>query len=120
MFNIDKELKKLPDKPGVYIMRDKDDNILYVGKAVILKNIGKTVIYDEQNNEIAVIDGGYLDIGINDTIKDLFVNFIGALVFSIFAYIGLRNNKNSSVVKKFVPTKEKRKIAESVKNSLNI
>ena len=52
--------------------------------------------------------------------KDLFVNFIGALVFSIFAYVGLRNNKNSSVVKKFVPTKEKRKIAESVKNSLNI
>ena len=39
---------------------------------------------------------------------------------SIFAYIGLKNNKNSSVVKKFVPTKEKRKIAESVKNSLNI
>ena len=38
MFNIEKELKKLPDKPGVYIMRDKDDNIIYVGKAVILKN----------------------------------------------------------------------------------
>ena len=38
MFNIEQELKKLPDKPGVYIMRDKDDNIIYVGKAVILKN----------------------------------------------------------------------------------
>ena len=38
MFNIEKELKKLPDKPGVYIMRDKNDNILYVGKAVVLKN----------------------------------------------------------------------------------
>ena len=38
MFNIKEELKKLPDKPGVYIMRDKNDNILYVGKAVILKN----------------------------------------------------------------------------------
>lgn len=37
MFNIEKELKKLPDKPGVYIMRDKNDNILYVGKAVVLK-----------------------------------------------------------------------------------
>lgn len=38
MFNIEQELKKLPDKPGVYIMRDKNDNILYVGKAVVLKN----------------------------------------------------------------------------------
>lgn len=38
MFNIQEELKKLPEKPGVYIMKDKSDNILYVGKAVILKN----------------------------------------------------------------------------------
>lgn len=38
MFDIKEELKKMPEKPGVYIMKDKDDNILYVGKAVILKN----------------------------------------------------------------------------------
>ena len=38
MFNINEELKKLPSKPGVYIMKDKNDNIIYVGKAVSLKN----------------------------------------------------------------------------------
>ena len=38
MFNIEEELRKLPNKPGVYIMRDIDDNIIYVGKAVSLKN----------------------------------------------------------------------------------
>ncbi len=38
MFNIEEELKKLPEKPGVYLMYDKDDNIIYVGKAVVLKN----------------------------------------------------------------------------------
>ena len=38
MFNIEEELKKLPGKPGVYVMRDKNDNIIYVGKAVSLKN----------------------------------------------------------------------------------
>lgn len=38
MFNIEEELKKLPGKPGVYIMHDKDDNIIYVGKAISLKN----------------------------------------------------------------------------------
>lgn len=37
MFNIEEELKKLPQKPGVYIMKDKEDNIIYVGKAISLK-----------------------------------------------------------------------------------
>lgn len=38
MFDIKEELKKLPLKPGVYLMKDKKDNIIYVGKAIILKN----------------------------------------------------------------------------------
>lgn len=38
MFDFDEELKKLPDKPGVYLMHDKDDHIIYVGKAIVLKN----------------------------------------------------------------------------------
>ena len=38
MFNIEEELKKLPAKPGVYIMRDHKDTIIYIGKAISLKN----------------------------------------------------------------------------------
>lgn len=38
MFNIEEELKKLPKEPGVYLMKDKYDNIIYVGKAINLKN----------------------------------------------------------------------------------
>lgn len=38
MFNLDEELKKLPAKPGVYLMHDKSDEIIYVGKAISLKN----------------------------------------------------------------------------------
>lgn len=38
MFHIEEELKKLPGKPGVYIMHDKNDTIIYVGKAISLKN----------------------------------------------------------------------------------
>lgn len=38
MFNLEEELKKLPDKPGVYIMHNKLGTIIYVGKAVNLKN----------------------------------------------------------------------------------
>ena len=37
MFNIEEELKKLPDKPGVYLMKDHTGHIIYVGKAVVLK-----------------------------------------------------------------------------------
>ncbi len=38
MFDIEAEIKKLPKNPGVYIMRDKSDNVIYVGKAISLKN----------------------------------------------------------------------------------
>lgn len=49
MFDIKEELKKLPDKSGVYIMRDKDDNILYVGKAISLKR--RVRQYFNKNNK---------------------------------------------------------------------
>lgn len=97
---------------SVYLNPDNEN------KPIVVDNIGKTEIFDKDGKLLYVIDGGYLDIGLNDTMKDLFVNFIGALVFSFFAYIGLKNNKRSSVVKNFVPIKEKRKMAESVKNCL--
>ena len=38
MFDVQEELKKLPPKPGVYIMHDERDAIIYVGKAVNLHN----------------------------------------------------------------------------------
>ena len=38
MLNIEEKLKKLPDKPGVYIMKNENDRIIYVGKAINLKN----------------------------------------------------------------------------------
>ena len=53
---------------------------------IAVKDITETVIRTASGEEI-VIEGGYLDIGILDTMKDLFVNFIGATVFSVFGYI---------------------------------
>ena len=38
LFDIEEELKKLPSQPGVYIMHDAKDEIIYVGKAISLKN----------------------------------------------------------------------------------
>ena len=54
MFDIEKELKKLPNKPGVYIMHDKDDNIIYVGKAVSLRN--RVRQYFRKNNKTKRIE----------------------------------------------------------------
>ena len=54
MFNIEEELKKLPAKPGVYIMRDKTDTVIYVGKAVILRN--RVRQYFRKNNKTARIE----------------------------------------------------------------
>ena len=54
MFNIEEELKKLPNKPGVYVMRDKEDNIIYVGKAVSLRN--RVRQYFRKNDRTARIE----------------------------------------------------------------
>ena len=54
MFNIEEELKKLPNKPGIYIMRDKDDHIIYVGKAISLKN--RVRQYFRKNNKTKRIE----------------------------------------------------------------
>lgn len=54
MFDIEEELKKLPEKPGVYLMKDKDDKVIYVGKAVILKN--RVRQYFRKNNKTPRIE----------------------------------------------------------------
>lgn len=54
MFDIEEELKKLPEKPGVYLMHDKDDTIIYVGKAIVLKN--RVRQYFRKNNKTPRIE----------------------------------------------------------------
>lgn len=50
MFDIEEELKKLPAKPGVYIMRNNKDAIIYVGKAIILKNRVRQYFQNSRNH----------------------------------------------------------------------
>ena len=47
--------------------------------------------------------GGYLDIGLYDTMEDMFVNFIGALVFSIIGYIDVKHNGESRFAGSLIP-----------------
>lgn len=54
MFNIEEELKKLPGKPGVYIMHDDKDAIIYVGKAISLKNRVRQYFQSSRNKTIKI------------------------------------------------------------------
>lgn len=72
---------------------------------VKVKDIEKTEIY-LTNGETLTIENGYLDIGIADTMKDLFVNFIGAIVFSIIGFLYVKNRDKYQFAKNFIPTKE--------------
>lgn len=55
MFDINEELKKLPDKPGVYIMHNDADEIIYVGKAINLKNRVRQYFQNSKNKTAKVI-----------------------------------------------------------------
>ena len=49
--------------------------------------------------------GGYLDIGLIDTMKDLFVNFIGAVVFSVIGYFYVKSHGRSKFASRFIPVR---------------
>ena len=55
MFDIQEELKKLPHKPGVYLMKDETDNIIYVGKAVNLYNRVRQYFQNSKNHSPKVL-----------------------------------------------------------------
>lgn len=90
-------------------------------KPVIVDNIDKTVIYshDENGNVIETeIAGGYLDIGIIDTMKDLIVNFIGAVVFSIIGLLYINNRDGYKFAESFMPILKTEKEIEETKKEL--
>ena len=70
-------------------------------KVVAVKGIQDVVI----NGESLGL-GGYLDIGIIDTMKDLFVNFIGAVVFSFLGYIYVKTRGKGKIASSFIPRVE--------------
>lgn len=73
---------------------------------VVLENIEKTMIYHyDQSGKLieTTIEGGYLDIGLIDTMKDLIVNFIGAVVYSIIGLLYIKNRDGYRFAEHFMP-----------------
>lgn len=81
--------------------------------SVTLDPANSNTIYSVQNitdvivvadgKEIALGLGGYLDIGLLDTMKDLWVNFIGAAVFSVIGYFYVKHRGKGFLAKRFIP-----------------
>ncbi len=76
---------------------------------IVLKDISKTEIYSNNGDEVTIIENGYLDIGLIDTMKDLFVNFIGATVFCILGYLYIKNRDGYKFLEGFISKKKEKK-----------
>lgn len=73
---------------------------------VVIRDIADVMIVHSDGTKELLGLGGYLDVGLYDTMKDLFVNFIGAVVFSVIGFFYARSRGKKSVVSLFVPRRK--------------
>lgn len=76
----------------VNAIRTVDLDPEFDNNVVTIDGIEYTIAYDEKGNELVKFDR-YLDIGLHDTMSDLIVNFIGAIAFSVFGYLYVKNEE---------------------------
>lgn len=69
----------------------------------IVRDITDVILVHSDGSQEAMGLGGYLDIGLLDTMKDLFVNFIGAVAFSIIGFFYVKQRGKGSFARRFIP-----------------
>ena len=79
--------------------------------AVVIKNISDVIVIAD-GKEIPLGVGGYLDVGLYDTMEDLFVNFIGAAVFSVIGYFYVKGRGQGKFARRFIPKILEREIED--------
>ena len=97
-----------------YLDMQKDTIIREIGSINLDPTGGNTPIRLRDITDVIVVQGsgaqtslglgGYLDIGLLDTMEDLFVNFVGAFVFSIIGYFYVRSRGQNKFARRFIPT----------------
>jgi len=92
----------------------KDTVIATISSVMLDPTGGNTPVQINNITEVMVNGqplglGGYLDIGLIDTMKDLFVNFIGAVVFSVIGFFYVKYRGQLGFVNRFIPRVEQRK-----------
>lgn len=80
--------------------------------AVVVKGIQDVILVLEDGTQMPLGLGGYLDVGIIDTMKDLFVNFIGAVVFSTIGYFYVKGRGKGSFATRFIPRFQRKPTAQ--------
>ena len=70
---------------------------------VVLHNITDLIVVQADGTQTPLGLGGYLDIGLLDTMEDLFVNFVGALLFSVIGYFYVRSRGRGRFACRFIP-----------------
>lgn len=86
------------------------DTVVHTISSVMLNPSGENAAVTITGIDEVMIDGtplglgGYLDIGLHDTMKDLFVNLIGAVVFSVIGYFYVKNRGRGRFARRFIPT----------------
>lgn len=68
-----------------------------------IKGITDVIVVTADGTQRSLGLGGYLDIGLNDTMKDLFVNFIGAVVFSVIGFFYVKSRGKGRFARRFIP-----------------
>lgn len=71
--------------------------------ATVIGDIQDVILVHSDGTRQALGLGGYLDIGLLDTMKDLFVNFLGAVVFSAVGYVYIKRRGKSKFARRFIP-----------------
>ena len=72
-------------------------------RAAVLRNITDVIVVQADGTQTALGLGGYLDLGLLDTMEDLFVNFVGALVFSVIGFFYVRSRGKGRFARRFIP-----------------
>lgn len=72
-------------------------------KVVAIRDIADVIIVHADGTQTALGLGGYLDVGLNDTMKDLIVNFIGAVVFSVIGFFYVKEKGKGRFAARFIP-----------------
>ena len=94
----------------LFHMDMQKDTIIHTISSVMLDPTNKNIPITIDNITSVAVNGqdlgfdGYLDIGLYDTMEDLFVNFIGALTFSVFGFFYIKHRGKGRIAKAFIPT----------------
>lgn len=68
-----------------------------------IQNITDVIVVTADGKQTALGLGGYLDVGIMDTMKDMFVNFIGAVIFSVIGFLYVKQRGKGRFARRFIP-----------------